>query len=531
MEPAGGEEDGSAPGAEAFKCGGKVKKSVKKCCSGAVVRAKCGKKVNKAECGVKVKMNQKGDELPAAKKGCKCQLKRVGGRVIEVDGCTGLPVHKNGGSIRAFGWGGNTLMNSLNSYMSDQLGTFGGNNTPNTTVAAGQKTFQPMNLTLKQDQGNNTVQNQPEQVTGRFSNFGMNYKKDANGNVVEDWDNTKLSNDDIAYRARYSNRENFLKNRTAILDSDMSFKAKRAALKDARALRRASNNDIRNWRNEQQDVIDNNILNNLKQNAATYAKKGGLLMRIGGKIVNVNKFADGGSFLDNLIRVGNVMQSPTVNSGVLPEPVRETYQKQGADFAEQHFGGPLLSNREKQAKNGEFYQWLQKNASAYTDLNDRAALAAEYGIDNYTGTMDQNFDLWDRMKADGRWNEGARRQNVDAANSEALAAMAVRPRVAAQPVNVPAEEEAYDPEEEARLASNVANTRRNQAIAAMSGRRVSDRERARYGAAYDAIVGGANPNGMSERQIADIQRMGRTYRPQSAKNGGVITLAKYLNVK
>ena len=73
---------------------------------------------------------------------------------------------------------------------------------------------------------------------------------------------------------------------------------------------------------------------------------------------------------------------------------------------------------------------------------------------------------------------------------------------------------------------------REAAIAAMSGRHISNRERQRYGAAYDAITSGANPAEMSQRQISDIQRMGRTYRPQTvaAKNGGSLTYAQFLGL-
>lgn len=51
---------------------------------------KCGGKAKKA------KKAQMG--LPIKK--CPCQLKRIGGRIVEVDGCTGLPYKKNGGRIQ-----------------------------------------------------------------------------------------------------------------------------------------------------------------------------------------------------------------------------------------------------------------------------------------------------------------------------------------------------------------------------------------------------------------------------------------------
>lgn len=56
---------------------------------------KCGGKAKKA------KKAQMG--LPIKK--CPCQLKRIGGRIVEVDGCTGLPYKKNGGNIQYAGLG------------------------------------------------------------------------------------------------------------------------------------------------------------------------------------------------------------------------------------------------------------------------------------------------------------------------------------------------------------------------------------------------------------------------------------------
>jgi hypothetical protein len=52
------------------------------------------------KCGGRVKKKQLGEKIVKTKKAsCGCQLKKVGGRLIEVDGCTGLPVHKTGDKI------------------------------------------------------------------------------------------------------------------------------------------------------------------------------------------------------------------------------------------------------------------------------------------------------------------------------------------------------------------------------------------------------------------------------------------------
>lgn len=60
----------------------------------AVVREKCGGSVKKKETGDKITRKK-----VMAKGGCPCMIKKVGGRLIEVDSCTGLPVHRNGGNV------------------------------------------------------------------------------------------------------------------------------------------------------------------------------------------------------------------------------------------------------------------------------------------------------------------------------------------------------------------------------------------------------------------------------------------------
>lgn len=59
-----------------------------------VQQQKCGGKVRKDLRGSKLKQLDKKPVV--AKSGCACVLKKVGGKLIEVDSCTGLPVHRNG---------------------------------------------------------------------------------------------------------------------------------------------------------------------------------------------------------------------------------------------------------------------------------------------------------------------------------------------------------------------------------------------------------------------------------------------------
>lgn len=63
----------------------------------AVIREKCGGSVKKKETGDKITRKK-----VMAKGGCSCMIKKVGGRLIEVDSCTGLPVHRNGGMVKKY---------------------------------------------------------------------------------------------------------------------------------------------------------------------------------------------------------------------------------------------------------------------------------------------------------------------------------------------------------------------------------------------------------------------------------------------
>lgn len=55
------------------------------------------------KCGGRVKKKALGSKLIKTQKAkCGCELKKVGGRLIEVDSCTDLPVHRNGGMVKKY---------------------------------------------------------------------------------------------------------------------------------------------------------------------------------------------------------------------------------------------------------------------------------------------------------------------------------------------------------------------------------------------------------------------------------------------
>lgn len=76
------------------KCGGKMKKKVNK--------AGCGKKLQDGK-PITRSWESSKYSVKVGKSGCACQLKRVGGRLVNVDSCTGLPIayNKNGNVLYA----------------------------------------------------------------------------------------------------------------------------------------------------------------------------------------------------------------------------------------------------------------------------------------------------------------------------------------------------------------------------------------------------------------------------------------------
>ena len=105
----------------------------------------------------------------------------------------------------------------------------------------------------------------------------MQYTKDENGNVVEDWKNTTASNRDIARAAIADNRASYRENRNAIRNSGMSLAQQEAALREQRASRRQANQDARTWRKAQQGAYDQNQMAAFGAGAASYNKNGGII--------------------------------------------------------------------------------------------------------------------------------------------------------------------------------------------------------------------------------------------------------------
>jgi hypothetical protein len=76
---------------------------------------KCGGRTKKKEMGSKI--------IKTGKAKCGCALKKVGGRLIETDSCTGLPIHRTGAAIQTFKSPANPLGNVYVGYGSNFIST------------------------------------------------------------------------------------------------------------------------------------------------------------------------------------------------------------------------------------------------------------------------------------------------------------------------------------------------------------------------------------------------------------------------
>lgn len=354
------------------------------------------------KCGGRVKKKQLGEKIMRAKKAsCGCQLKKVGGRLIEVDSCTGLPIHRNGAKIQQYwiggnvirglgdavgsiagrvaeagreGWGylqrgvgtaaqavtggerGNELVrrgqenidgaatigakvnsavdnfsqkagdtfdsvqrgvrnfvpvvgwaaNAIDRKLDERFGNYdattGNMVTPDGTVVkqvvtpryedqqkAAQQQIEQSNAMMgsRPDVTLSTNNPEPEPIneiaapavapTGRYSKYGVQYKADDAGNIVEDWDNTQVSNRDVRRAAIADNRAAFRDNRSQIRNSGMSFAQQQEALRQQRQARRQANQDARTWSRSQQGAYDQSRMADIAANVTGYNRNGGQL--------------------------------------------------------------------------------------------------------------------------------------------------------------------------------------------------------------------------------------------------------------
>lgn len=192
-------------------------------------------------------------------------------------------------------------------------------------------------------------------------------------------------------------------------------------------------------------------------------------------------------------------------SGIVGSPAQQSTEYNGVE------------NQNNRMTYQTFDGWLQENAPEYRDPAKRAELFHKYGMGSipmYQKSKEQNLALWERMKQDKAAGVAFGGEQIGPAQ---VSAIPVASAPVAPQITLPAS---------AQITPDQA---RENAIARMAGKRISDRERAKWGSAYDAITSGANPTQMSQGELARIQRMGRTLRTPISKQGGQLNYADYLN--
>lgn len=186
--------------------------------------------------------------------------------------------------------------------------------------------------------------------------------------------------------------------------------------------------------------------------------------------------------------------------------------------AQQSTGYNGVENQNNRMTYQTFDGWLQENAPEYRDPAKRAELFHKYGMGSipmYQKSKEQNLALWERMKRDKA--AGVAFGGPEQIEPIQASTIPVSSTPEAPQITLPAS------------AQVTPEQARENAIARMAGKRISDRERAKWGNAYDAMVSGANPTQMSQGDLSRIQRMGRVLRTPISKQGGQLNYADYLN--
>ena len=74
-----------------------------------------------------------------------------------------------------------------------------------------------------------------------------------------------------------------------------------------------------------------------------------------------------------------------------------------------------------------FAEWIKQNAPQYQSYQERKKLAQKYGIQDYKGSLQQNLQMWERMKNDQTLNSQASQEAVRPINRIAPLPMPVIP--------------------------------------------------------------------------------------------------------
>lgn len=145
-----------------------------------------------------------------------------------------------------------------------------GNSTPNVTTPEAEEV---------------PVVKKEEPLKGKYYDYGVRYKKDDEGNVVEDWENSEATSQDVRRAVNAHNRAAGFDERAArraAVPIGQRNAAYYQAQAQSRAKQRQARRDIKAWERGQRNASTAALLNDVE--AAQYDQWGGILYRNGGAI-------------------------------------------------------------------------------------------------------------------------------------------------------------------------------------------------------------------------------------------------------
>lgn len=440
----------------AVKCGGKMKKTKKHEEGGQISLdfsqidfAKCGKKLKKKEdggeiaeekCGGKAKKVKKGEvgvRLPEGAHGqtwskstssttvfskggkqCPCALKRIGGKIVTVDTCTGLPVHKQGGPIKKYQdpagaitynpFFGDKFMydpDKRQFYIFDRNGEWQEIAWDQLKDKRGSQEFitkvfengydNPINNLYLERDDNAKVRNSR---TGRFPNINSSNWGDTMGTfvnyiggkyVINPGTDNEETLDFSQFYDKYPTWRSWSRKY-----NNVGYQGEEIPYKDGKA---------------QWDPAQQKYVYKIQRTVSTPAA--GSEWRI------VGFASDSGA-----------SQSAAATAG------SSTTAQQGATAAAT--STPTDASSQSGSKQN-FAEWIKQNAPQYQSYQERKKLAEKYGIQNYTGSLQQNLQMWNMMKNDRTLNSQASQEADVIREATRVAPLPVPTIAASKKVEIP----------------------------------------------------------------------------------------------
>lgn len=390
------------------KCGCKVKKT-KKCEEGDTLdnledslSVKCGgkaKKVKKGENGVQLPEGAHGQTWSRSTssttvfskggKQCPCALKRIGGKIINVDTCTGLPIHKQGGPIKKY-------QNPAEPITYTRLLGLDYKYDPNTDKfyigESGPDVWEEASWDkIANMRGSQEFMDKLYSLKNRYNPKGGVYidKDKTTGKVVwsrsgrfpsihsTNWrngDNQRMQYNNGTYIINPGEDNEETLNFSEFYDrypeetywlsryNNVGYRGEEIPYKEGKA----------QWDPTQQKYV-------YKIQRTVSAPAAGSEWRI----------------------VGFASDPAASQSATAATAGSSTTAQQGAAAATTSTStGASSQSGSKQ----NFAEWIKQNATQYQSYQERKKLAQKYGIQDYKGSLQQNLQMWDRMKNDPTLN-------------------------------------------------------------------------------------------------------------------------------